>query len=209
MKIEKHEVQKANEIPYLGQDLNYIYMRTNLLKLFMLALFTLSIGPLANAQNELGFKAAYSNELQTFGAGVRGVLHINESFSFSPEITGFLPVENNVLLPDNETAKLETRLVLFNADLHYNLDLYIPDFNIYVLAGFNYTDVDKRLSGTEVFEDASANEALPLRESGIGANLGFGVDYTIRTGLKVFVEPKYVFNDFSQFIFSLGITASL
>lgn len=184
-------------------------MKINFLPTFIFFLFSLVYAQKIQAQNELGFKAAYSTELESFGAGVRGVLHINESFSFSPEITGFLPVENNVLHPDNETAKLETRLVLFNADLHYNLDLYIPDFNIYVLAGFNYTDVDKRLSGTEVFEDASANEALPLRESGIGANLGFGVDYTIRTGLKVFVEPKYVFNDFSQFIFSLGITASL
>ncbi|GEM_PF-6002769 len=161
------------------------------------------------AQNELGFKAAYSTELQTFGAGLRGVLHINESFSFSPEIAAFLPVDSRVMLPDGQVADLSTRLVLFNADLHYNLDLYIPDFNIYVLAGLNFTDVDKRFSGLELFEETSVSDLLDVRESGIGANVGFGVDYTIRTGLKVFFEPKYVFNDFSQFILSLGLTASL
>ena len=186
-------------------------MKINFISAVFIVLFTFTFFTKVEAQNELGFKTAYSSELQTFGGGVRGVLHINESFSFSPEIAAFLPVSNTILLPGegNETASLKTRLVLFNADFHYNLDLYIPDFNIYLLAGFNYTDVDKRLSGTEVFEDASAKDVLPLRESGIGANLGFGVDYTIRTGLKVFVEPKYVFNDLSQFIFSLGITASL
>ncbi len=183
-------------------------MKIKFIPVFFLAVLTFTFYTKVEAQNELGFKAAYSSELQTFGGGVRGVLHINESFSFSPEIAAFLPVDNKVLLPDGQVGDLSTRLVLFNADFHYNLDLYIPDFNIYLLAGFNYTDVDKRLSG-ELFEETRVNDLLDVRESGIGANLGFGVDYTIRTGLKVFAEPKYVLNDFSQFIFSLGITASL
>ncbi|MGM0635527.1 MAG: outer membrane beta-barrel protein [Bacteroidota bacterium] len=157
-------------------------------------------------QHQLGAKVAYASEIESFGAGLRGVLNINENFSFSPEISVFLPSNRNIFLEEFQASpEIETRLVLFNADFHYRLDLYIPKAQLYLIAGANYTDVDKRLDDQSI----SSSDYSELRDSGVGANVGVGADYILKDNLRAFVEAKYIINTYDQAVISIGLLADL
>ncbi|GGE25850.1 outer membrane beta-barrel protein [Psychroflexus planctonicus] len=163
-----------------------------------LALF---VSSLSFSQNQLGLSAVYGTEIETIGAGLRGVIVINESFSFVPEIVAFLPKEQDVSIDGNQTFEATTNMILFNADVHYTFDLYIKNLEIYALAGFNYTEANNDVDGFESDEI----DFFELQESGVGANLGGGFRYALSNNLFLFAESKYIVNDINQVVFNLGI----
>lgn len=153
------------------------------------------------AQNQLGFSAVYGTEIETFGAGLRGVIVINENFSFVPEIVAFLPKKQDISIAEGQFAEAETDMILFNADLHYTFDFYIKNLEIYALAGFNYTEANNEVDGFESDEI----DFFELQDSGVGANLGGGVRYAITNNFFLFAESKYIINDINQVVFNLGV----
>lgn len=170
------------------------------MKKFFLGLVVL-FSSLSFSQNQLGVSAVYGTEIETLGAGLRGVIVINENFSFVPEIVAFLPKKKDINLSGNDTFEAKTNMILFNADVHYTFDFYIKNIEIYALAGFNYTEANNDVDGFESDEI----DFFELQESGLGANLGGGVRYAITNNFFLFTEAKYIVNNINQTVLNLGV----
>ena len=153
------------------------------------------------SQNQLGVSAVYGTEIESVGAGLRGVIIINENFSLVPEVVAFLPKKQDLNFGNNEFSEATTNMILLNADVHYTFDVYIKNLQIYALAGFNYTEVNNDVDGFSSDEI----DFFELQDSGVGANLGGGLRYAISNNLFLFAESKYIINDLNQAVFNLGI----
>lgn len=166
-----------------------------------IVILILFISSLGFSQNQLGLSAVYGTDIETIGAGLRGVIVIDENFSFVPEIAAFLPKKQDINVGGNQFSEATTNLILFNADLHYTFDIYIKNVELYALAGFNYTEANSDVDGF----DSEEIDFFELQESGVGGNLGAGVRYAISNNLFLFTEAKYIFNNFNQAVFNLGV----
>lgn len=177
-------------------------------KLLVLALLSIASISL-NAQNQLGIGAIYGTEITQPGVAVKGAISLGEGFSFVPEVGAFLSnkrtVTNTLGFPD----RLTTNLVTFNLDFKYHLQTDLGGTLVYALLGANFTEVKKRLDSESDPEIPETIDELGLRSSGIGANAGMGIMYPINQNLFIYTEAKYMYNDYSQAVFSLGVMTNL
>ncbi len=161
-----------------------------------------------NAQNQIGLGGMYGSEVNTLGAAFKGAITLGERFAFVPEVGAFLTDKRSITNTLGANDQLKTNLVIFNLDFRYHLETDLAGTLVYALLGTNYTDVDKRLVSESPNLPSSVDE-LGLRASGVGANAGLGLMVPINSSVFLYTEAKYMYSDYSQLVFSLGLMTSL
>ena len=165
-------------------------------KLFALTLLLASFITVQDtfAQIKAGGGLVFGSEISQLGIDVRGEYYIDENWVVVPNF--------NFFFSDKETIsvlEIKTTLTTLNFDGHYLFPLDGDQFDVYPLAGINFSIVS-------VKDDFSG---LDDSETKVGLNLGGGGQYEINDLLTAFAEIKYVISDFDQLVIGGGILVTI
>lgn len=165
----------------------------NTLKILCLGLF-FSGFQFVNAQEntKIGGMLAYGTEIENIGIGANAEFSILDKLSISPSFIYYLPKEEGPI-------KINWWEINGNANYYLVQD---PNFQVYGLAGLNYTSVKVKYdgpSGSPYGGDFGGSDGK------IGLNLGAGANLDLGSNITPFAELKYVIIDGGQLVLAAGM----
>ncbi len=132
---------------------------------------------------ELGGGLSYGSGINNAGVNLKGNVRIDDHWAVSPHFNFFF---------NRNDGMITHRWWAFNIDGHYYFE--IEDLlSIYPLLGFNIGVVKENLN------------SINFSDTGIGMNLGGGLQYQFTDALSGFGEIKYVIGNADQLVVTVGI----
>ena len=160
-------------------------------KLLIATLSLLFIGLFSNnvqaqeIETRIGGMLAYGTEIENIGIGANAEFGIIENLSISPSFIYYFSKEN---------GPIKVNWWEINGNANYYL-VQDPGFQVYGLAGLNYTNVKVKYdgpSGSPYGDDFSGSDGR------FGLNLGAGANLDLGSNITPFAELKYVIIDNGQ-----------
>lgn len=171
-------------------------------KVFITALFACFAMLLANTtsyaqqsvKNRLGFFLALaSGDIDQVGIGGIGEFKVAKKVTLSPQLLFYFPEEHGNI----EYNYLE---INFNANYYfYNKDI----FEFYGLGGLNFTRFHAE------WDNGPRRDNDGDTDTGIGLNVGGGINFEINRKVVPFSEVRYTFGGYDQLVISGGLKFNL
>jgi|AntDeeMinimDraft_5_1070356.scaffolds.fasta_scaffold00337_12 outer membrane protein X len=146
----------------------------------------------AQIDTSIGGLIAYGTEIENIGIGANAEFGITDKISISPSFIYYFP---------KETGPIKVTWWEINANANYYF-LQDEGFQVYGLAGLNYTNVNVK-SNIDLGElGAFSGDNSDGR---FGLNLGAGANLNLDSNITPFAELKYVIIDGGQLVIAAGV----
>jgi opacity protein-like surface antigen len=178
-------------------------------KLYILLFISMTIFSTTNGQftkigGGLGFTTGFPFHQQTwdynksgkFDVSFKGIYELNLPIHISPSFAYFLPH-----ISKQADMKTIVSSMMFDLNGHYVFNS-LDRFEFYGLAGLDILLAWKK----ETFTGSPASKE---RDNALGLNLGAGTYMKITEQLDLYVEAKYVFSKYHQFMLNAGVLLNL
>ncbi|SHF57782.1 outer membrane protein X [Salegentibacter echinorum] len=166
-------------------------------QLFIFTLSIMSIGLFtksAEAQEidtRIGAMLAYGTEIENVGIGANAEFGVMDRLSISPSFIYYFP---------KSEGPIKVNWFEINGNANYYL-LQDEGFQLYGLAGLNYTNVKVKYDGPT--GDYGYN--FSGSDGRFGLNLGAGANLNLEGNITPFAELKYVIIDDGQLVLAAGV----
>lgn len=160
------------------------------LSLFFFSFISMSTANAQEIDTRIGGMIAYGTEIENIGIGANAEFGVMERLSISPSFIYYLPKED---------GPVKVNWFEVNANANYYL-LNEGKFDIYGLAGLNYSSVEVKIDASGFGSSMSGSDGR------FGLNLGGGANMHLNNdSIMPFAELKYVIIDGGQLVLAAGV----